>query len=303
MVRKTKRARWTEVASVVALAAGALVGAQIAGATSAMAVSGIHIVSSSSTSSSTGLKQVQAYCPVGERVIGGGGFVQEVSGTSRKPTLTELRPIFRYDGTRDAYRVTAAETVPGTANTWLVSAYAVCAPAGSVSNWGIVRATTPLSSNAVQSTAAVCPSGRRVLGTGISVSDPFGEVVLQIARSSGPGDIARAQAHEDVDGYAANWSVSAYAICTTPPIGYVVPPFGRSTASDSENWKIAQANCPTSTVAHSAGAAVSTVAPGNVSLQAVFPTAGLRGAQAIAVENTPTNADWDFMVAAAACAR
>ena len=245
---------------------------------------------------------MQAYCPSTERVIGGGGYIQEVSGTDHKPTLTELRPIYRYDGTRDAFRVTAAETPLGTPETWLVQAYAVCVPKVQLHNWVIVPATSPLSSNAVQAKAAVCPAGRRVLGTGISVSDPFGGVVLQVTRPSAPGDIARAQAREGVNGYAPNWSVTAYAICADPPPGYVIPPFGQSLGSDSESWKIAGSTCPAGKYAHSAGAALNNLAPANVSLQAVFPAGGGRSSQAIAVENTPTTEDWDYIVASVVCA-
>jgi hypothetical protein len=43
------------------------------------------------------------------------------------------------------------------------------------------------------------------------------------------------------------------------------------------------------------------VAPGNVTLQQVFPYDG-RNVWSVAVENIPTKANWDFIVSQAICA-
>ena len=244
-------------------------------------------------------------CPPGKRVIGGGGWVQEIGPITRKPALTQLRPLEQYNGPRDAYMVTAAETTPGTTGDWWVQAYAMCA--NPLPGWHIVQATTTQSSQPMQATAAVCPSGERVIGTGARVSTStgdnayVGEVVLQVARPSGPGDIARAQAHEDANDFPLPWSVTAYAICVAPPPGYQIV-FAESPARDSESTKLAFAPCPGGKRLHSSGAAITNVAPGNVSLQGIFPDLDGGETQALAVENTPTNVDWDFIVATAICA-
>jgi hypothetical protein len=276
--------------------------------TPAARLTGVHLVKSKvSARNSNAVKQQVAFCPAGQRVIGGGGWVHEF-GSSHNPALTELRPFHFYrKGNRDAYRATAAETTRGTRNSWTVQAYAICADAGSLAHWQIYSADSALSSSPAHATAKACPRGQRVLGTGASIEnqfthDPNGQVVLQVARSSQTGDIVRAQAHEDVDGYPYRWRVKGYAICATPPRGYVIPTFGRSPASHSETVKVAVSRCPAGKVLLSSGAAVSNVAPANVSLQGIYPSVAGRQTQAIAVENTPTSANWDFMVANAVCA-
>jgi hypothetical protein len=284
----------------------AVCGALSLGAAPASAVPGLEMVPSPvSATNSLPSKTVVAYCPPGKRVIGGGGRVQEIGPITRKPALTQLRPLQQYNGPRDAYMVTAAETTPGTTGDWWVQAYAMCA--NPLPGLHIVQATTSESSQPIQATAAVCPSGERVIGTGGRVSTStgdsayVGEVVLQVARPSGPGDIARVQAHEDANGFSLPWSVTAYAICAATPPGYKVE-FGESLERDSESTKLAFANCTGGRRLHSSGAAITNVAPGNVSLQRIFPDLDGGETQALAVENTPTIVDWDFIVATAICA-
>jgi hypothetical protein len=285
----------------------AITGAMLAlaiGATPASAakVEGVHMVETQSPSNSLQVKAAPpAYCPPNERVIGGGGFI--VSG-SLKPTLTTLRPFRRYDGTRDAYVVTAAETAPGTTANWQVKAYAMCAKP--LPGLHIVQSPSgPVSSTPRQDAAAVCPDGQRVIGTGARISAISGDVVLQVARPSGPGDIARAQAHEDADGYSGTWSVIAYAICAPPPDGYDIV-FDASPLRDSQDIKVAGAyreeGCKGGRQLLSSGAAITNVAPGNVSLYGIFPWVDVQQTQAVAVENTPTSVDWDFIVATSICA-
>jgi hypothetical protein len=276
------------------------------GATPASAVEGVHRVDAPSVTNSSSPKTMTAYCPVNERVVGGGGWVSDTSPSTLKPTLTELRPnhIADVDGILDSYVVTAAETAPQTSLNWSVTAYAMCAkPIPGIS---IKTASTPLwSSSSVQATAAVCPAGQRVIGSGAKSSNSSGNVVLQVARPSHPGDIARAQAHEGAYGYAGYWNVTAYAICAPPPSGYEVV-FDESPLRASELVKVAgsapNAGCTTGKRLLSSGAAISNVAPGNVSLQRIYPYVAFQQTYATAVENTPTALNWDFIVASSVCA-
>jgi hypothetical protein len=265
-------------------------------------------VISPNNTNSVSPKTAVAYCPSNQRVIGGGGWVQEVGpgATSRKPTLTELRPVRLYNGVQDAYVVSAAETTPGTSNNWWVQAYAMCA--NPITGMHIEDESTIQSSKASQPTAAVCPSSERVLGSGakVNIAAP-GQAVLHVARPSGPGDIARAQGHEDFDGYGSSWSVTAYAVCVPASSlpGYDVV-FWESTQRLSQDTKIAgtlpQDHCPGSTRLQSSGAAITNIAPGHVSLQGIFPYEDARQTQAIAVENTSLSANWDFIVSSGVCA-
>jgi hypothetical protein len=255
-------------------------------------------------------KTAVAFCNAGEQVIGGGGWAQEVGplATSRRLALTALVPTDQFDGVRDAYIATAAETTPGTTNDWYVQAYAMCAP---LPGAHIVNSpSSPSTAAAVKRTTVGCPSGERVLGSGgsinIAVADQ-GQVVLQVARPSGPGDIVRMQAHADASGFSGAWSVRAHAICAPPPPGYDVV-FWESPQQASEPVKRAgfrpTDRCPGTTRLHSGGAAITDIAPGHVALQGVFPHLGGRQTRAVAVENTPLPQDrpWDFIVSTGVCA-
>ncbi len=253
--------------------------------------------------SSRSPKSAVAKCPAGKKVVGGGGWTMEETSTAPdRLTLTQLEPKDDVDGLgTDGYIASAAETSPGVSGNWWVQAYVFCADAISVSGWHINADFTDTTSDPRQQMAVGCdnPATQRVIGTGarIAVSAGFeGQVVLQVARASGPGDITRAQSHEDADGYTGTHWLGAYAICMNTPQGYSVAT-GESTERLSETHKIAFAGCGGKQLL-SAGAAITDVAPGNVSLQVVFPGSNV---EAFAVENTPTSLNWDFIIARGIC--
>jgi hypothetical protein len=276
-----------------------LVAGQWAGATPASAVSGlVKAPTAASATNSVSPKTETTVCPAGKRVVGGGGwaFTTNVADSNRV-MLTRLEPVHIASG--DSYVVTGAETDPGIAGTWWLEAYAICAYP--LPGLHIVPATTVSSSSPMQATAAVCPGGERVLGTGGKIANAGGQVGLQVARASGSGDIARVQAHEDANGYAGIWNVTGYAICVPPPPGYQVV-YGASPQTASESTKVAFAVCPSGKRVHGAGAAISNTAPGGVTLQVVYPFNDLTQVEAVAVENTPASQNWDYIVAQAICA-
>jgi hypothetical protein len=287
------------VASVMTMPGGSVrVGAQ-----TAPVVSGVERVLSVSLVDSEPVKSAFARCPDGKAVVGGGATASTefLGADPERLTLTQLQPTTNIDGQGgDAYVVSAAETSPGVSGDWGVAAYAICADSESVPGWEIVTAHTTTSSAEMQSQAAVCPSGKSVLGTGASVSHNGGQVRLQVARSSDPGDIARAQAHEQAGGYPRRWSLAAYAICANTPTGYQVVT-GPSDEAASEQWKFATAICPEDKQMLSPGAAITDIAPGHVSLQVVFPDILLRAVHVRAVENTPLNNGWDRIIARGIC--
>jgi hypothetical protein len=299
------------VALVAAVVTGVLGGVQLAAATPASAATDLEVKWAVSANDSSHKPAVAAKCDSGWRVIGGGGSVQEFRGSEGRYThrlaLTQLRP----DGISNAYVVNGAETYPGTTNSWQVIAYAMCAKDSNPSSWlnglDIVRQPTGSATSDVRATAAVCPAGKVVIGTG---------GVLQVARPSHPGDIARVQAHEDVNGYfrngyPASWSVTAYAVCAPKPPGYTVQ-FGESVTRASETEKLATASCAeVGRRLYSSGAAVTNTAPGHVSLQRILPVSGVEGPESLgsgiteftrALANSPYAEDWDFIVATSVCA-
>jgi hypothetical protein len=147
--------------------------------------------------------------------------------------------------------------------------------------------------------------GRPERGTGARINNPGGQVSLQLARSSGPRDISRVTAKEDVNGYAASWNVTAYAICTNPLAGFTAQS-RLSMQTGSQDTKLVEVECPSGTFVHNAAAAIGGIlpvlgtAPPGVAIQVMFPFNDLKRVRVFAVETTPTNASWN-LVAQAIC--
>ncbi|MFC6022633.1 hypothetical protein ACFP2T_41555 [Plantactinospora solaniradicis] len=295
--------RWFALAGAAAMVLAAQVGAQLAGAAPAAAVTGIEKVTSPlSAIDSQPTHTARAECPAGKWVTGGGGWAFSVGAAdSAKVTLVQLRPEHRTDGTRDSFVVTGSETTASMTGDWWVQAYAICASPSGLSGYSLVTTLNSATSSPVEVEAQADCGSRRAIGGGARIVNPGRDVALQVARASGSGNIFRAAAHEDADGYAGNWTVNAYAVCVNQPAGYQVVTTP-SAQSDSESEKIAFAQCPAGKRVHGAGAAISDTAPGGVSLQVVYPSNALDEVEAFAVENTPVSQDWDFIVAQAICA-
>jgi hypothetical protein len=278
-----------------------------AGAQSAPVVRGLVKVESQVHSDSSAYKEEVATCPAGKKVVGGGGWTLVAgSADEERVALTRLEPSDDVDGTgADGYIAAAAETAPGVTGNWWVQAYALCADASSVLGWHINKAYSAVASDPKQQRSVGCDnSGQRVLGTGARIrTDPIGqgEVVLQQVNASAPsGTHAWAQAQEDGTGYGGTWWLGVYAICADTPSGYEVVT-GGSAEGQSETFKWAQARCSLGKQLLSAGAFTATNAPGNVSLQQVYPSSRLTQLEAYAVENTPTSLSWGVFYARGVC--
>lgn len=279
----------------------------------AVPLSGLQKVQSPVVTNSVSPKEARVACPGGKKVVGGGGWVyQQSSGANpERLALTRLEPsddVFESGspGGADGYIAAAAETSPGTAGSWWVQAYAICADASSVPGWEMETAFSPTASEPVQRVTSGCDAAdthKRALGTGARIAAfTQGEVVLQVSRTDALGGLTRAQAHEDANGYGGTWWLGAYTICANTPTGHAVAT-GRSVQEGSEAEKFASATCPANTQLLSAGGAITEVAPGHVSLQQVYPFSGLRRMETSAVENTPYTPSWDFIVARGICAQ
>jgi hypothetical protein len=204
----------------------------------------------------------------------------------------------------DGYTVAAAETGAGTTGSWRIEAYAICAP--DPNNLLDVKIEGGLSgiatSKAFQTAAGVCPAGKVALGTGARVNIAMnGEVVLQLSRASGTGDISRAQAQETPSGYSGLWNLTSYAICAKKPAGYEVVS-QRSPQELSEDNKVAVAHCSHGKRLHGGGGAITAAAPPNVSLSEITALFDLGYVQVRARENTPYGGTWDWILAQAICA-
>src|SRR4051812_2460753 len=101
MAARRRRHAAALAGSLLAMTVAAAVGASPAAA----AVDGVHRVDSPpSAFDSSQRKSIRAFCPAGERVIGGGAQIRSVSN---RIALTEVRPD---RGIIDSYVVSAAET-------------------------------------------------------------------------------------------------------------------------------------------------------------------------------------------------
>ena len=91
-----------------------------AGPQGAPGLAGVEIVTAESANSSNSQHQVDATCPAGKRIVGGGA---QVYGANAEAALDESFPV---DATK--WRARAYEVV-ATADNWHVVAFAVCAVA------------------------------------------------------------------------------------------------------------------------------------------------------------------------------
>jgi hypothetical protein len=245
-------------------------------------------------------KVLTAYCPPGKVIVGGGGWARESGSQTHRLTLTRLEPVTGIPtptGIREGYRVAAATTDPPPNGNWLLEAYALCARP--IAGRHIVVATADGGPGPVQATAAVCPAGERVLGSGARIEHrPGDRVGLQVTRASGTGDISRAQAQR-AGNSAGPWSLRSFAVCAPEPSGYEVRTF-ISQERLSEQVKTATAECSGNRYLIGMGGAVTNVAPGTVSLERVDPV-GSNAVRVSAAEHVPTSQNWDYIVATAIC--
>jgi len=292
--------RWRPAAiAALALAAAAVLGA---GAESALAISGIEEVRRISVIDSTSAKTVEAKCPRGKDVIGGGGgLVWDEQHQSYNVILTRLQPFHGWNNLRDSYIVGASETSTGESDSWWIEAVALCADP--VPGLRVESEQAGFSSAAAHNVEAHCDPGEKVLGTGAQVSLTNGEAGLQVSRASTTGDWSYAFAHEDPDGYQYGWYLWAFAVCAPEPASYDVIN-AASAYEDSEPGKYATAWCVPPASLTGAGGATSFNAPGNVFLNRILvdPQDNGRSAEASAIEAFPTAVDWDFIVGQAICA-
>ena len=148
-------------------------------------------------------------CPAGLRVIGAGAGINHGDPTlvPANLTLETVRPNSALTGVT----ATAHETEEGTASSWTVNAYAVCAsrPAGLRR---VTRSSAPGSDEFAQ-TSATCPAGTHLIGTGGEIVGGAGEVVLDDLRADTALTKTTVTGFEDHTGLDSDWRVTAYAIC------------------------------------------------------------------------------------------
>lgn len=284
-------------ATLTAVVATAVVQVGTSGAASA--VTGLQVVWANSSAGSPQEATATVYCPVGKRVLGGGGGVLWSLGSyPRDIVLTQMRPVHPWSG-QDSFVVTGERISGGTTDPWWVRAYAICADP--LDGMHIVWSFSTLSSASNQRAEAECNDGEQVVGTGAYIYGSGGQVGLQVMRASTVDNLVYAQGHEDASGYTGSWYVMAVAVCADPIDGHEVINTP-SPEDDSEQDKSAETYCPAGKTLYGAGAAAAFDAPGEASLRWITVDDTSDMASAHFIENVPTSADWDFIVSQAICA-
>jgi len=269
--------------TVLAIAAGAL-----AAAAPAPALPGLELRTVPTPMNSVGAKAVTAWCSPGKRVIGTGitlsGAAGQVMIGGMVPGSASVASRAREDGT-------------GFSGNWLVRATAICAapPAGHQ----VVAATSPSSSAFSHSATAVCPAGKKVLGTGALLVGGQGQVVIDEVRPNSALQSVLVTGYEDDDGYAGNWSVRAYAVCAFPPAGLHLA--SATNAASSPAFKDITTVCAHGTRLHGVGGEI-TGGLGQVSFDDLPRDTSLEFLRVTASEDEDgTAADWS-LTAYAICA-
>ena len=164
---------------------------------------------------STPYKSLRVNCPNGKVAVSANYFVEGASG---KIVLDDL--IMDVSGvTVGAGEIVGVGEAPdGTPENWRIRASAVCVRGRNGMRW--VHATSGPAVTSSQWAAASCASGEDVIGVGSSLSQGFGQVSMTNRWVSATS--VTAFAHVDEDGFSGAWSVTAYAVCYSPPSGYEI---------------------------------------------------------------------------------
>ena len=215
-------------------------------ASQAEAVPGLQRITKTSVSNSSTSKTVAARCPVGKRVLGGGGTV---TGGRGQVVLERLEPV--QTATDDRFVVGARED--GTGLPEQLAAHRLRAVRRNpLPVYGILPSTSGSpNSNSPQNTLSFC-IGQPLVGFGGRINGGAGQVHLTnlVRASNGTVDFTPIAAQEDANGFDGAWTATAYAVCANTPVNLTMA--SATTPANSVN-KSATVSCPAGTRVHSAG--------------------------------------------------
>jgi hypothetical protein len=191
-------------------------------------------VAVTSPSDSDGKKGAAA-CPSDMQPTGGGG---DITGGGGQVLIEGVIPSMNEVG------VTALEDETGFGGDWFLRAYAICSTP--LPGLQLVSDTSTPSSGTIAGSAGVtCPSGKRVVGAGGEITGGGGDVVLTHFKPNGALTNVSAAGNLDApSGAAFPWSVTAVAVCASPPPGLELVSITGEPDSDSAAG--ITASCPSS---------------------------------------------------------
>lgn len=207
MISKVRGSRWTALAAVPVM----VLGLTLFSATAAQASIGTLTVDTDSRTNAGGdrTESETAECPTGAVVIGTGW-----SATGRT-VVNEAVP----DSSTGTVRVQAFEQADGaTFPNWAVTAKAICAT-GITGVEVVNNGPSTFSSDSSRSDFAECPFGKEVVGVGFDIGISASEGEVHLTSIVPTSNRVTVTAHEDDNGTAQSWGVTAYAVCATEPFG------------------------------------------------------------------------------------
>lgn len=182
-----------------------------------------------------------------------------------------------------------AGVLAGTAGAAAVQAAPEPAPAAAVA--GVVRVHAVSPHNSVNKSVTVrCPVGKKVYSAGGQVTGGVGNVYMDDVTPSDDLTNVRVTGQEN-GAYAANWSVTAYAICGNPVVN--LQRISLQSATDGIATKRVTATCPAGTRLYGLGGEVRG-GNGNVFLDRLIPNSLLTSATASASENA-ADTSWNLL--------
>jgi len=210
-------------------------------------------------------------CPVGQSVTGGGA---DITGGLGQVQLVEASP--SSSGTQFFTR--SVEDPNGFSGTWFERGYAICATPLP----GLERVAT--SSSTLSVVTATCPTGKRVVGGGGTVSSNAGQDVY-IEDITPAANLTSVTAHGSVvvDGASTGQGliVTAYAICANPPPGLQLVTVAQEFDSDVAS---VTATCPAGKYLLGAGGEID-FGFGQVRLDDLRPNSALKTVTVTGVED------------------
>ena len=257
--------RWMVAALAACCVTGALAVTTAARPAQALTVQTVEVPSASN---STAVKSVQAVCPAGTVLYGGGA---RIVGGGEMVTFLLLQPtIFP---TVSGYSAVAIESPPGGGDypeSWSMHVYARCGTG--LSGVQVVSATGTANdrSPSQYQIKATCPHGKLVLGGGFSSS--YISVPVHWIRPVDNGTAIQAVIHEDWlnTAFASDpVTVGAYAICATTPAGWWLEVEG--TQPLQTNPQVLAAECPAGEVLGGGLTMLEGSVPGAIRMTRFFP--------------------------------
>jgi hypothetical protein len=193
---------------------------------------GLQLVSAARPFNSSD-KSVIAQCPGVKRVLGAGG---QIIGGGGEVVLDDIR----LDPSLGEVNVVALEDGSGTTANWNLTAYAICAiPGPAIAGLERVLGGSATNSFFFKTATATCPAGKQVVGAAGDTNGGMGQVVMEyLAPNPGLERSVTVAGEEDENGFAGDWSLTAYAICAAS-----WQRVSASSPTDSAN-KDVSARCP-----------------------------------------------------------